>query len=284
MKMGFLTNSLVWAGIKDLRAIAAWAIANGFADLEVGPATPLDEAVFGRILDEGKIAISALIYCRNFLCESEQEAAEHQGQLRRRIQFAARMGIEKIVCSTGVLPASCKGMSFDPEASLDRVIEFLKRMVDLAERHGVKLAVENCPMMGNIAVSPFIWDKMFAAIGSKSLGLTYDPSHLVWQFIDPYENILRFRERIFHVHGKDTEILAPKLRELGVLHNNKWWRHRLPGLGDLDWNRIVANLYEIGYDGTISIEHEDPVWEGTEAKVKAGLLRSRDHIQQFLMP
>ena len=199
-----------------------------------------------------------MIYCRNFLSEKEQEAAEHQQQLRRRIEFAARMGIEKIICSTGVDQASFKGMSFNPEASLDKVIEFLKGMVDLAERHGVQLAVENCPMMGNIAVSPFMWDKLFTAIGSKSLGLTFDPWHLVWQFIDPYENILRFHDRIFHVHGKDTEILAGKLNELGVLHNNKWWRHRLPGLGDLDWNKIVANLYEIGYDGTMSIEHGGP--------------------------
>ncbi len=84
------------------------------------------------------------------------------------------------------------------------------------------------------------------------------------------------------MHGKDTQIDRDALDRLGVLQNTGWWRHRLPGLGELDWRRIVDILNEIGYDGVISIEHEDPVWEGSEDKVKRGILIARDHIAQFI--
>jgi sugar phosphate isomerase/epimerase len=50
-----------------------------------------------------------------------------------------------------------------------------------------------------------------------------------------------------------------------------WWRYRVPGLGQVDWRRLVDRLYEHGYDGVVSVEHEDPVWGGTEEKVEIGL-------------
>ena len=155
--------------------------------------------------------------------------------------------------------------------------------MELAEKYGVKLCYENCPMMGNIATSPDLWKAVFDAVGSEQLGLCYDPSHLVWQFIDPYKNIYQFADRIFHVHAKDTVVDREALAQTGVLQNGKWWRHRLPGLGELDWGRIVDALYEIRYEGAICIEHEDPVWEGTEDKVKRGILKTRDHVSSFFM-
>ncbi|TCL67387.1 sugar phosphate isomerase/epimerase [Hydrogenispora ethanolica] len=291
MKVGLLTNSLAWAGMKELREIAAWAAAHGFADLEVGPSIPLDERVFNEVLEEGGIGISALIYCRNFLSENPQEAAEHQRNLKERLVFAHQVGIQKVVCSTGVTPASFNGMRFDPEKSVAAVAEFLQGLADLAEAQQVKICIENCPMMGNIAISPYMWEILFDKVRSDYLGLAFDPSHMVWQFMSPYENIIKFREKIFHVHGKDTEVLYDNLNRVGILHNitteghfypQQWWRHRLPGLGDLDWNKIVANLDEIGYTGVISIEHEDPVWEGTLEKVQQGLLKAKNHIESFL--
>lgn len=118
------------------------------------------------------------------------------------------MGIEKIVCSTGVTAESFGGMGFAPEKSLPAVVELAKQFVELAEKYGVKLCYENCPMMGNIATSPDLWKAVFDAVDSEQLGLCYDPSHLVWQFIDPYKNIYQFADRIFHVHAKDTVVIG----------------------------------------------------------------------------
>ena len=110
----------------------------------------------------------------------------------------------------------------------------------------------------------------------------YDPSHLVWEMMDPYEPILRYKDKIFHVHGKDTEVNRHRLNYTGILSDYSWWRYRVPGLGEIDWNKIVSNLYEIGYDGVISIEHEDPVWEGTKEKVEKGLLIGKRTIEKAL--
>jgi sugar phosphate isomerase/epimerase len=301
MKIGFLTNSLVWVGISDLGQIASWAVENGFKDMEVGPNVPLKEEIFNSVLEKGNIDISAFIYCRNFLSENKEEAANHKKELMDRIVFAPKVGIKRIICSTGVTKDTMvegNPLKYDPEAAVEAVAEGFKDIVELAEKHSVKLCFENCPLMGNISISPYMWDILFQRLDSDKVGLVFDPSHLVWQFINPYENILKYGSKIYHVHGKDCEIQYERLGQVGILHNfstkpdgskqgenalrKMWWRYRLPGLGDLDWNKIVANLNEVGFDGTISIEHEDPVWDGNEDKVKIGLLKAKKHIESYL--
>ena len=197
MRMSLLTNSLTGVGIRDLKTIADWAWENGICELDVGPAIPLDKEQFDAVLGEGKVSVGTMIYCRNFLSRDKEEAEFHCSALRDRIRFAGEMGIEKIVCSTGVTAESFGGMGFAPEKSLPAVVELAKQFVELAEKYGVKLCYENCPMMGNIATSPDLWKAVFDAVDSEQLGLCYDPSHLVWQFIDPYKNIYQFADRIF---------------------------------------------------------------------------------------
>lgn len=283
MRMSLLTNSLTGVGMTDLKAIAGWAAANDIHELDVGPAIAMDRQVFEDVLGEGKVEIKTMIYCRNFLSEDEEEARQHQEALKERIRFAGTVGIEKIVCSTGVTKDAFAGTCFVPEKSVDACVELAKEFLEEAEKNNVRLCWENCPMMGNIATSPDMWQMLFDRLDSDRIGLCYDPSHLVWQMIDPYGNIFKFKDKIFHVHAKDTHVDYEKLALYGTQQNAKWWCHRLPGLGDLDWNRIVDALYQIGYDKAICIEHEDPVWDGTEEKVKRGILKTRDHVSQFFM-
>ena len=283
MRMSLLTNSLTGVGVTDLKAIAGWAAANDIHELDVGPAIAMDRQVFEDVLGEGKVEIKTMIYCRNFLSADEEEARQHQEALKERIRFAGTVGIEKIVCSTGVTKDAFAGTCFVPEKSADACVELAKEFLEEAEKNNVRLCWENCPMMGNIAASPDMWQMLFDRLDSDRIGLCYDPSHLVWQMIDPYGNIFKFKDKIFHVHAKDTHVDYEKLSLYGTQQNAKWWCHRLPGLGDLDWNRIVDALYQIGYDKAICIEHEDPVWDGTEEKVKRGILKTRDHVSQFFM-
>lgn len=283
MRMSLLTNSLTGVGVTDLKAIAGWAAANDIHELDVGPAIAMDRQVFEDVLGEGKVEIKTMIYCRNFLSEDEEEARLHQEALKERIRFAGTVGVEKIVCSTGVTKDAFAGTCFVPEKSVDACVELAKEFLEEAEKNNVRLCWENCPMMGNIATSPDMWQMLFDRLDSDRIGLCYDPSHLVWQMIDPYGNIFKFKDKIFHVHAKDTHVDYEKLSLYGTQQNAKWWCHRLPGLGDLDWNRIVDALYQIGYDKAICIEHEDPVWDGTEEKVKRGILKTRDHVSQFFM-
>jgi sugar phosphate isomerase/epimerase len=136
--------------------------------------------------------------------------------------------------------------------------------------------------MGNFAISPVIWERLFSRVDSPSLGLTFDPSHLVWEFIDPYAAMQEWIARIYHVHAKDTEIHHDVLRRTGILTDFSWWRYRIPGWGELDWRRMLTTLLEHGYDGYVSVEHEDPVFTGSLARVEQGLSLALHHLRNAL--
>jgi sugar phosphate isomerase/epimerase len=287
MKIGFITSSLIGKEGMDLQHIADWAAENGFSQLEIGPTTPLDENVLEKILSEGQVGISAFIYCRNFL--HPEEGKHHYDELIKRIDIASKLGIKKVVTSTGI------DISWDdgkvdisdrirkrPIRSIDKVTELFTGVLDYAEKKNVNIAFELCPFMGNIAISPYLLHELFERLPSNRLGIAYDPSHLVWEMIDPYDFIFEFKDKIIHAHGKDTEVLWNELKRRGILSDFNWWRYRIPGLGDLDWNKIVSRLFEIGYDDVISIEHEDPVWEGSVDKIKKGLLIGKNTIEKAL--
>lgn len=303
MKIGFLTNALVEQArrsglntFQTLDEVAAWAADHGFTDLECGPMLPLDRAAYERVLGEGRIAITALIYCRNYLSTDPEEAATHLAELKKRIEFAGALGIDKVVTSTGIDKRIEEGI-YDrdpnvkdrgnmirriPVRSLDQVVDLYGPLLELAEKNNVRLCLENCPLMGNIAISPVMWRRIFQRLGSDKLGLAYDPSHLVWELIDPYAPLDEFKDKIFHVHAKDAAIDRARLAETGILTDFSWWSYRIPGRGELDWKKLLSKLKANGYTGTISLEHEDAAYEGTLPAVEQGLLDGKAHLEQCL--
>lgn len=305
MKIGFLTNALVEQARRSgsdafstLPQVADWAAAHGFTDLECGPMLPLDRAAYEQVLDEGRIGISALIYCRNYLSTDPEEAAQHLAALKERIVFAGALGIDKVVTSTGIDKSVVEGL-YDrdpalrdrgnlirriPAQSLDRVVDLFGPLVELAEKNNVRLCFENCPLMGNIAISPVMWKKLFERLPSDHLGLAYDPSHLVWEMIDPYTPLLEFKDKIFHVHAKDTAIDRVKLARTGILTDFSWWSYRIPGRGELDWRQLLGQLTAEGYDGTLSLEHEDAAYEGSVEAVENGLLDGKAWLETCMAP
>ena len=305
MKIGFLTNALVEQARRSgsdafstLPQVADWAAAHGFTDLECGPMLPLDRAAYEQVLSEGRIGISALIYCRNYLSTDPEEAAQHLAALKERIVFAGALGIDKVVTSTGIDKSVVEGL-YDrdpalrdrgnlirriPAQSLDRVVDLFGPLVELAEKNNVRLCFENCPLMGNIAISPVLWKKIFERLPSDHLGLAYDPSHLVWEMIDPYTPLLEFKDKIFHVHAKDTAIDRVKLARTGILTDFSWWSYRIPGRGELDWRQLLGQLTAEGYDGTLSLEHEDAAYEGSVEAVENGLLDGKAWLEKCMAP
>lgn len=303
MKIGFLTNALVEQArrsglntFQTLDEVAAWAADHGFTDLECGPMLPLDRAAYERVLGEGRIAITALIYCRNYLSTDPEEAATHLAELKKRIEFAGALGIDKMVTSTGIDKRIEEGI-YDrdpnvkdrgnmirriPVRSLDQVVDLYGPLLELAEKNNVRLCLENCPLMGNIAISPVMWRRLFQRLDSDKLGLAYDPSHLVWEMIDPYAPLDEFKDKIFHVHAKDAAIDRARLAETGILTDFSWWSYRIPGRGELDWKKLLSKLKANGYTGTISLEHEDAAYEGTLPAVEQGLLDGKAHLEQCL--
>ncbi len=301
IKMGFLTNALVWAGMSEYADIAAWAKQSGFNDLEVGPTIPQDQAMFEKIAEETGIMPQTFIYCRNLLDPKEGEM--HKKNLIDRIEMASRLGMKTVVTTTGITPASTvegNAVKYDPEASLDAVVENFKPILELAEKKDIRIAYELCPNMFNIAISPYMLDLLFERMPSDHLGICLDPSHLIWEMIDVYDFAKEYAHKIYHVHGKDGEVDEALMKRQGILHTvhvlkeeedhgegrksytTSWHRDRLPGLGILDWGKIIAPLKEAGFDGTISIEHEDPIWCGSVEKIQHGILLAKEHLEQFI--
>lgn len=303
MKIGFLTNALVEQAKRSgsdafstLDQVADWAADHGFTDLECGPMLPLDRAAYERVLAAGRIDITALIYCRNYLSTDAEEAANHLTELKKRIEFAGALGIDKVVTSTGIDKTIEEGI-YDrdpnvkdrgnmirriPVRSLDRVVDLFGPLLELAEKNNVRLCFENCPLMGNIAISPVMWRRIFERLDSDKLGIAYDPSHLVWEMVDPYAPIDEFKDRIFHVHAKDAAIDREQLAQTGILTDFSWWSYRIPGRGELDWKKLLGMLKANGYDGTVSLEHEDAAYEGTLEAVENGLLDGKAYLEQSM--
>lgn len=293
MKLGFLTACLPELPLAD---IAGWASARGYEALEVAvwpstgsrdfEASHIDVANFGRaeadavagLFDRHGLTLSSLAYYENNLHPDEQRRAEIAAHVKRAVDAAALLGVETVGTFIGRHP----GLSVKENIAL--ADKELPPLVEYAGERGVKIIIENCVMEGwhpdgypgNIAYSPELWEWMF----SLGLYLNYDPSHLLWLGIDPVTALRPYLDRIPHAQAKDAQ-LDPRARDrygffgktLEREHpwDEGWWRYRVPGRGDVDWRGVVDALYEGGFTGVLSVEHEDPVWSGTEEKVKQGL-------------
>jgi sugar phosphate isomerase/epimerase len=270
MKLAFHTNAL---GKWPIGKLAQWARENSFDALEVGPSIPLEEAALRQAVKETGVEIACFCYCRNVLDVEPAVAALHRKNVLDRVRMAGKLSVPLMVTATGRVQTRSLQDSLAPG------IEFLgNEVLPLAKECGVKIAIENCPAMGNVAVSPFMWRELFRQL--PELGLAYDPSHLVWQFIDPYVPLREFGKKVIHVHAKDTQIRHDVLQDVGI-EGNDWWRYRIPGWGEINWTRIISDLMESGYTGVISLEHEDPVWEGSDEEVTHALRLGRDFLRRI---
>jgi sugar phosphate isomerase/epimerase len=293
MRLGFLTACLPGLGLEQL---AEWAAAADFDALEVAAwrrvggrsftashvdAANLAEADVERIrglFDRLGLELSSLAYYDNNLHPDPVERKAVNDHLVACVDAAARLGCPTVGTFVGRDPGRTVA------ENLRQAEQVFPPLVERAGERGVKLIVENCPMEGwhpdgypgNLAYSPELWEWMF----SLGLYLNYDPSHLVWLGIDPVAAVRPYLDRIPHAQAKDTEVFADRRNRYGwpgkaVTRTDPWdvgwWRYRVPGLGQVDWRRLVDAMYEGGFDGAFSVEHEDPVWGGDEAQVKLGL-------------
>jgi sugar phosphate isomerase/epimerase len=173
-----------------------------------------------------------------------------------------------------------------------RLLQTWEPIVRFAEHHEVRIGIENCPMLfskdewpggKNLAVSPAIWRKLFADLGSHNLGLNYDPSHMIWQQMDYLAPLREFKDRLFHIHAKDVRIDRHRLNEVGILaHPNEYHTPKLPGMGDVDWGQFFSYLTDAGYRGPVCVEVEDRAYEDTLDSRKASLRQSATYLRNFI--
>ena len=304
MKLGLLTAAFPDATLDE---IADWAAANGFEALEVACWPASEGAVrryagvchidVERLDDDGArelvaglerrgLSISGLAYYPNPLDPDPGERERVAAHLTKVIDAAQRLGVPTVGTFVG------RDQARSIEDNWPVFDEVWPPLVAHAAQRGVKIAIENCPMIfsgdewpggNNLAFAPAIWREMFRRIPDDGFGLNLDPSHLVWQFIDCERAIYEFADRIFHTHGKDVEVRPDGLYDWGTMSTGVGWQvPRLCGLGQVDWSRFFAALYAVGYDGVVSIEHEDRRFEGTPELVRRGFLIARDALRPFI--
>ena len=231
-----------------------------------------------------EVSISGLGYYPNPLDADPVRAKAAVDHLKRVIRAAALLRLPVVNTFAGR----------DPSKTVDenwpRFLKTWKPLMKFAEDQGMKIGIENCPMLysrdewpggKNLATTPVIWRRMFNDIGSDSLGLNFDPSHLVLQMMDPAGPLMEFAQRIFHFHAKDLAIDTAQLNERGVFSLPKEWHQpRIPGYGEIDWPQYMGELTRIQYTGPVCIEVEDE----TFGKDLAGRKRAVRVAGQILRP
>ena len=306
MKLGLLTACLPQL---SLESIAGWASAQGLQALEVAawpsigdrPFTAshlaverFDQGVADRVNElftRHGLTLSSVAYYDNNLHPDPAQRKAVNDHVIACIDAAALLGAPSVGTFIGRDPTKSVA------ENLSEAEEVFAPLVQRAGEKDVKLIVENCVMEGwhpdgypgNLAYSPELWEWMF----SLGLYLNYDPSHLVWMGIDPVAALRPYVDRIPHAQAKDIELFPERRNRYGwpgIAVNRAddpwetgWWRYRVPGLGDVDWRRIVDVLYEGGFDGVLSIEHEDPVWGGDEQRIKTGIEVARRTLQPLMV-
>jgi sugar phosphate isomerase/epimerase len=246
----------------------------------------LDVAATSALCEKYGVEISALGYYPNPLCADEAEAAVYIAHLLKVIDAAKVLGIGQVDTFLGR----------DPRKSIQdnwpRFLAVWPAIVQHAEQQNVRIGIENCPMYfshdewpsgKNLAISPSVWRKMFADIPSENFGLNYDPSHLVWQFMDHVAPLWEFSEKLLQIHAKDVRIDRHRLNDVGITATPlEFHRPKLPGLGEIDWGRFFSVLRDVDYQGHVVVEVEDRAYEHSLDGRKAALRQSLRFLKSFV--
>ena len=291
MKLGFVTAILPELSLEELletaaeigyQCIEALCWPPGGPDRKYGGVTNIDCTDFTQTMaddilalcEKHDVGISALGYYSIPLSADKEQAEVAQSHLRKAIDAAPRLGLDNVNSFVGA------NHTLSLEENMERFERIWPDIVRYAEDRGIRIGIENCPMLFsdtwpfglNLARTPAIWRRMFETIPSDHFGLNYDPSHLVMQLIDPIAPIYEFGSRIFHAHAKDMRIDPQRLDDVGSLvPPMERCTAKIPGLGDVDWGKWIGALSDVGYDGPVCVEVEDEAFTQDLAARKRSL-------------
>lgn len=274
MEIGFLTSVL--PAEMPFKDIVAWAGKTGFSALEVkagssGHLKPADVladkgAVVKRLLAEHKIRISSLAY---YSCFDHNNIAAYQAEVRDLIAMAEILGT--CVCALSGFPAPGKSKM---DTIRNVVPTVFTPLAEEAQKRGVRIAFENWFATCLQHLDHF--RALTEVLPQPNIGFNFDPSHLCWQEIDYLAAVEEFQDRIFHTHAKDTFISEARRARIGVLEGG-WWQYVIPGFGVVRWGEYIHTLRKVGYNGVLSIEHEDGAFSPQE-----GLTLGLKYLSRFV--
>jgi len=302
MKLGFVSAILPELSLEEVLKFAAaerlacveimcWPV--GKAERKYAGITHIDVAGFTKsqaddvnaLCARHGVGISGLGYYPNPLDPNPAAAKVAVDHLKKVIRAAATLGLKNVNTFVG------RDRTKSVDENWPRFLKTWRPLIAFAEDHGIKIGIENCPMLftrdewpggKNLMTTPVIWRRAFSDIPSKNFGLNYDPSHFILQWMDPLSPLREFKDKLFHLHAKDVRIRCERINDVGVFAVPvEWHQPRIPGYGDINWARFMAALMDIGYDGPVCIEVEDGTFgktlEGRQAAVKV----ARNVLQPF---
>jgi len=271
MKVGILTAPV---SRQPLETLIPWAASIGAQQLEldVSPGSNFDALTVGdseiaklqELLKQHNMSLSAVVcYWHSMMTGvSDEHRASSKQVFPAAIRLAAKLGVANVGALAG-FPSAGKNRTKTIQEDLP---EHLRPMVDLAKNEGVQIMFENWYATNLQNLEHF--EVLFKTFPDAHLGLNYDPSHLDWQGIDHIDGVREFKDRIFHVHAKDVWVNPTRLARVGS-GGEGWWRYVLPGYGRIRWGEFVTTLRRVGYDGVISVEHEDDAFSPEEGFIKS---------------
>lgn len=306
MKLGVFA---VLFGDRSLEEALDVIVANGVEAVEIGtggypgdahcnPAELLEHPdklqAFQQAIESRGLEISAFSCHGNPLHPNEEIAKKHHEQFENTVRLAERLGVQTVITFSG-----CPGESEHsrnpvwvtcpwPEDHSEvvkwqwenKVIPYWREQDKFLKAHGVRVAIE--PHPGFVVYNTETSLRLRNECGD-SIGVNFDPSHLFWQNMDPIVGIkeLAKHDALFYFHAKDTGIDPQNTAANGVLDTkpysdelNRSWIFRTIGYGhgEETWRKILSALQMVGYDGVISIEHEDSLMSVEEGFQKAAAL------------
>jgi sugar phosphate isomerase/epimerase len=303
MRLGFVSAILPEESLESVFRIAAdvgydcvevmcWPVGKatrryaGITHIDVDGFSASQAAEVRALTQRYGVQISGLGYYPNPLAPDNDESRTAVDHLKKVIAASAELGLGRVNTFVGRDPAK------SVEKNWPKFLDTWQPLIEFAQQHGVKIGIENCPMLftedewpggKNLAHSPAIWRKMFESIPSDHFGLNYDPSHMVFQQMDYLAPMRDFASRLFHIHAKDVRVDQHKLDQVGTLaYPNLYHTPKLPGLGEVDWGRFFSVLGDAGYRGPVCVEVEDRIYEGSLENRILALRQSHDYLRQFV--
>lgn len=278
-------SNLDFAAKEGFGSIGLWAEPKTNLDVST-PITDEKAASVRASVARTGLHLSVLGTTQNHISPDAAVRARSNAYFRNVIELAGKLGVRHVGTTSGTIPGRPLA---EQVGEIVRV--YTEQYFPLCQKYNVRILWEPWAGGPNIATGPVAYEALFHAFGdSPMVGLQFDPSHLVWQMMDPIQCARDFASKIHDVHLKDTEILWPVLRKTGIHAANdaRWWRFRLPGFGSINWAAFFTVLMDAGYEGAMNIEHEDSLYgwpyAGNEfsEEYKAGFRVAHRYLRQYV--
>jgi sugar phosphate isomerase/epimerase len=269
-----------------------FASAQGFANmiLDNPRADQLGDAdieAMRSTLRQANVSVSTLQVTQNHISPDPAQRERENAYFAKAIELAGKLGAPYVGAMSGKDPAK------PFQQQIDEIVRvYNEKYFPACERAKVRIVWEPWPEGPNLATSPVGYEALFKAFGdSPHVGIQFDPSHFVRQFMDPMRIAREYVDRIHDVHLKDTEILTDRLQSGGINPPNRqqWWRYRIPGMGQIRWNEFFSILQDAGYHGAMSIEHEDALYGADNNpgpdfsdEYKVGFVMGKRYLSQYV--